>query len=67
MSSSREPGSGDDLPFDPAPKIFVGGLPFSLTFEEIRAMFEAYGTIIEITVRCPIDSMQRSIYLFWEY
>jgi RNA recognition motif-containing protein len=57
MSSERERNGGShraadraDAPFDPDPKIFAGGLPFSLSPEEVRDLFEQHGTIVEFHV-----------------
>lgn len=49
--AARSNDVGDEEPFDTAPKIFVGGVPFEMDGEELRAMFAKFGTITEITVR----------------
>jgi hypothetical protein len=57
MSRERERSGGShraadraDAPFDPDPKVFAGGLPFSLSPEEVRELFEQHGAIVEFHV-----------------
>lgn len=59
MSRERDRSGGShraadrsDLQYDPDPKIFVGGLPFSLSPEDIRDLFESHGPVVELSVSC---------------
>jgi RNA recognition motif-containing protein len=59
MSRERERSGGShraadrsDAQYDPDPKVFVGGLPFSLSPEEIRDVFEAHGPVVDLVVSC---------------
>lgn len=57
MSRERDRSGGsnradrsEEKQYDPDPKVFVGGIPFSLSPEDIKELFEVHGPVVDMSV-----------------
>lgn len=49
-SGDRAADRTEEKQYDPDPKVFVGGIPFSLSPEDIKELFEVHGPVVDMTV-----------------
>jgi len=57
----------DETPAEPNPKLFIGGLAWAATDEDLRAAFESFGEIVSVFIATYPDTGRSKGFGFVEF